>query len=548
MTVASALSVKLNEETGEFYIDYDARKANGIPLKKFRLIIVHECSMISEELMREITLCMHTNAKVIYMGDNHQLPPVGEEILDSPTFQLENSFILTKRMRQKENSPIIELSDIIANNIEAEFTKQHIIKDRMDKKNDSGEVQFISNEIDMLTSFVNDIKQSPNDPYNAKIITYNNHINNSPQSVKNLNDKVRRILYPDTYDQLFNIGEMVIAYESYDERGLGNLKGEPPEITNSQQFVIKSISKEFRNISVTVFSYQKGYRSYNKHFNVLLLCLKKENGGLLHDIPVIASESLSEWESELKFLWENDRQLAYGLSATLANIKYGYAITTHKAQGSTYNTCYVMEENILSDKNLSSITTKNKSLYTAVTRPKHKLVIVSHKNFRLDLDFLKKNEVISENCIKFVRKDRNSSPNFGEFSNFHLLKNHIKDKAGYEYVSVEHFYQAKKSNDPAIWEMFSTKNNLTANEAKKQGQYIEKRDDWETVKYYVMYEGLKQKYNNNPELKELLISTGDKQLIEYCWWNDQIWGMYSKTDTGCNALGKLLMLLRKEIS
>jgi len=279
-----------------------------------------------------------------------------------------------------------------------------------------------------------------------------------------------------------------------------------------------------------------------------LLDLKKETGGVLRNIPVISSESLKDWNDEITLLWEKDKQLAYGLSATLANIKYAYAITTHKGQGSTYNTVYVMEDNILSDKNLSSITTKNKSLYTAVTRPKHKLVMVSQKNFRLDIDFLKKNEVISENCIKFVRKDsRNSVPNYEEFSNFHILKNYIKDKAGYEYISVEHFYQAKKSNDPSVWEMFSTKNNLTVSEAKKQGQCLEIRSDWETVKYYVMYEGLKQKYSKNPELRELLLSTADKQIIEYCWWNDQVWGMFSKTDTGCNALGKLLMTLRKEI-
>jgi len=58
-----------------------------------------------------------------------------------------------------------------------------------------------------------------------------------------------------------------------------------------------------------------------------------------------------------------------------------------------------------------------------------------------------------------------------------------------------------------------------------------------------MWSGLQQKFIC-PTFKELLKNTENRQIIEWTWWNDQCWGMFDKTGTGCNALGKLLMKLR----
>lgn len=57
-----------------------------------------------------------------------------------------------------------------------------------------------------------------------------------------------------------------------------------------------------------------------------------------------------------------------------ANISYGYCITTHKSQGSTFQNVYVDMKNII-DKNHDH-NSKYKCLYTAVTRSANKLNIV----------------------------------------------------------------------------------------------------------------------------------------------------------------------------
>ena len=65
----------------------------------------------------------------------------------------------------------------------------------------------------------------------------------------------------------------------------------------------------------------------------------------------------------LKKLWE---YVYYSLIDPYADVSYGYCITTHKCQGSTYNNVYVDIGNILNcnKNNLDSL----KCLYTAVTR------------------------------------------------------------------------------------------------------------------------------------------------------------------------------------
>jgi len=59
-----------------------------------------------------------------------------------------------------------------------------------------------------------------------------------------------------------------------------------------------------------------------------------------------------------------------------ANVTYGYTITTHRSQGSTYQNTFVHIPNILGCKKVDEIV-KSKSLYTAVTRAAQSIHILS---------------------------------------------------------------------------------------------------------------------------------------------------------------------------
>jgi hypothetical protein len=53
-------------------------------------------------------------------------------------------------------------------------------------------------------------------------------------------------------------------------------------------------------------------------------------------------------------------------------VQYGYAITAHRAQGSTYTNCYVAWNDVLANRNRNEAF---RCLYVASTRPKKKLIL-----------------------------------------------------------------------------------------------------------------------------------------------------------------------------
>ena len=125
-------------------------------------------------------------------------------------------------------------------------------------------------------------------------------------------------------------------------------------------------------------------------------------------------------------------------------------------------------------------------------------------------------------------------------SNFHPAKVYLD---GVEYRSTEHAYQAAKSLDQD--ERLRIKNAKSPADAKKLGRKVKLRKDWENIKLDVMLDLLRQKFEI-PELRQLLIDTGDDELIEGNTWGDEFFGVCR--GVGKNHLGRLLMQVRKEIN
>lgn len=112
---------------------------------------------------------------------------------------------------------------------------------------------------------------------------------------------------------------------------------------------------------------------------------------------------------------------------------------------------------------------------------------------------------------------------------------------GIVYRSVEHAYQAAKTTDEKVKRVIRAK--PYASEAKRLGDTVQKREDWDNIKIGVMKELLDLKFAEGTELAEQLLSTGDEELAEGNWWGDTFWGVCK--GKGENHLGKLLMDRRK---
>jgi len=108
------------------------------------------------------------------------------------------------------------------------------------------------------------------------------------------------------------------------------------------------------------------------------------------------------------------------------------------------------------------------------------------------------------------------------------------------YASVEHAYQAYKTNDIAERQPFANFK-LTAGEAKKLGKKLTLRPYWDEIKDDIMYILILRKFQN-PTLCQSLLETGDSELIEGNTWGDTYWGVCQ--GKGQNKLGKILMEVR----
>ena len=110
---------------------------------------------------------------------------------------------------------------------------------------------------------------------------------------------------------------------------------------------------------------------------------------------------------------------------------------------------------------------------------------------------------------------------------------------GVLYHSAEAAFQAQKSEDPTVRELFSY---LNHRDSKKLGRQILIRSDWDVVRDAVMLEVLIVKFTANVDLAQKLRDTGDAVLIEGNTWGDKYWGVCN--GEGENRLGYTLMLIR----
>lgn len=114
---------------------------------------------------------------------------------------------------------------------------------------------------------------------------------------------------------------------------------------------------------------------------------------------------------------------------------------------------------------------------------------------------------------------------------------------GITYPSVEHYYQAMKSNSRMIREKISTFDHPA--QAKKYGSKIDY--DWSFLeKIAIMELGLALKFSQKP-YKSKLLATGDEYIQEGNRWGDTFWGVDLETGEGDNWLGELIMKTRTQL-
>ena len=109
------------------------------------------------------------------------------------------------------------------------------------------------------------------------------------------------------------------------------------------------------------------------------------------------------------------------------------------------------------------------------------------------------------------------------------------------YRNSESIYQSYKTLDNVPFDFTKT----TGSQAKKISKKLNVRPDWNKIKFDLMYEICQEKFNQNTDIAQKLMNTGDAILIEGNYWGDTYWGKCN--GVGQNNLGKILMKIREEL-
>lgn len=133
---------------------------------------------------------------------------------------------------------------------------------------------------------------------------------------------------------------------------------------------------------------------------------------------------------------------------------------------------------------------------------------------------------------------------YAEFSNFAPFG---FEEDGVHWPTVEHYFQAQKFSRPEdadYREKIRTAHSPKQAKSLGQSRSHPLRADWEAVKEDVMRHAIRRKFER-PELRELLLSTGRRPLVEASP-TDRYWGA-GKDGTGKNRMGALLVELRASL-
>lgn len=300
-------------------------KAHSAKVQKNDILIIDEVSMLNTEILDHIDRAIEQfNLKVIFSGDDCQLPPVNESM--SPIWNRKYpSFTLTQIVRQAQGNPIIQMSyDIRQNKMNTFQSYINPPKIMMGNLQEMKNFYLEHYESTTILSYRNSIVDKAN-------FWARNLIKNNPKEKFLIGEKVYiRSVSKDQIHKLEDIATIVEVSEpvSY-----------PPYDFNIQRIIIES--KKGTEIMLVPYD-EKDVAKINTNKKKLVDMAKKNQ---------------IKWEEYYNFV------------ESFGDLKKIYSMTVHRSQGSTFQNVIVNVDDI-KDRNM---------LYTAITRASDKVFLFTHK-------------------------------------------------------------------------------------------------------------------------------------------------------------------------
>ncbi len=285
-----------DETTGKTSISPTFSLNRQSPVAKAALIVVDECSMVDEQLGRDL---MTFGTPILVLGDPGQLPPISGGGFFT---EQEPDYLLTEIHRQAQDNPIIRLALDVREGRDIPY-------------GDYGAARVISKS-EVTQDLVLDADQ---------VLVGTN------RTRKRYNQRLRELKgFTAEYPQS---GDKLVCLRNDPAKGL----------LNGSLWKVMTSSKE----------------TVKPGINLLIAPEDEEPGRGVAKIKLLKAQ-----------FEDPDAEIPWQTKKRFDDFDYGYALTTHKAQGSQWNNV------VLFDESYAFRDTRERWLYTAITRAAEKLTIV----------------------------------------------------------------------------------------------------------------------------------------------------------------------------
>lgn len=369
-----------NTQTTKFQVGLKVPLLDNPPA----LLVIDEASMITEDVLKkiiDINSSLSRPFQMLFLGDIGQIQPIRDEQSEfyrthkdllnkkSDIFNSKHKSKLITRVRQGEANPILPYADYFWENSQKENPElnptQHIV--RNNQITDKGSLLFSNSEGEVLNSVIKAVKNAVEKGLtnHVKIVTY--HVNEKTE----LNQKIHEALFGKDSD--YSKGDMLILNSPYD------LPDVNATMENSSEIQIKSIqdedTDEFGVHTLYLETNGTAYtRTGNEQKDCVIQVVSRNDIGLYNQkLQELASYAKRQTNRALKKQAWSD---FWEYKGRYADVDFGYAITAHKSQGSTYDIVVVDEKDIMGTTATSN-QEKSELIYTALTRPRKTAIVIS---------------------------------------------------------------------------------------------------------------------------------------------------------------------------
>ena len=385
-TLQSDLGLRLNFDVDKFDINNPPFDPKGrIKIGEYKLYIIDESSMINRSLLMFVEkVCKSNKCKIIYIGDASQLAPVNEKY--SAAFKGIKTYALNQIVRQGDDNPISHLLDLLRYDIQHKsFTFLEYIYKNPSKFNEDytkGYQVCNSQEFETIVyNNFNDEELTRNIDF-CKIIAYTNN------TVSAWNKFVRDAIIKDADKSVITKNDLIISYVTIVNQFNDSI------IKNSEEYILKDVVN-YVHPKYQLKGFMVRFTAIHGGYNTTPLFILDHKDPATIKMYVALSRTLIDeaknatiklrarcWKEYYEFkescllltnILTNTGSIMFG-----RDLDYGFALTSHKSQGSTFDTTFVDVRDIVYDKYghpYNDAEEINRRLYVACSRSKNKLYL-----------------------------------------------------------------------------------------------------------------------------------------------------------------------------